>query len=159
MTHESTRRLLSDAIATALDETFAHVHGMYLDKGTSLFETLDTVSAAEASQPVSDRCASIAAQVAHTTYYLNVLHDYMLGKDVKGADWGAAWRTVSVNADEWQAQKDALNKAYLRVRKQIFAVEAWDREELVGGALAIVVHSAYHLGEIRQALCTLKKPA
>lgn len=159
MTHESTRRLLSDAIATALDETFAHVHGMYLDKGTSLFETLETVSAAEASQPVSSRCASIAAQVVHTTYYLDVLHDYMLGKAIQGADWGAAWKTVGVSDDEWQALKDALNKAYLRVRKQIFAIDAWDREELVGGALAIVVHTAYHLGEIRQALCTIKQHA
>ena len=26
----------------------------------------------------------------------------------------------------------------------------------IGGALSIVVHTAYHLGEIRQALCTLK---
>ena len=26
----------------------------------------------------------------------------------------------------------------------------------IGGALAIVVHTAYHLGEIRQALCTVK---
>jgi hypothetical protein len=29
-------------------------------------------------------------------------------------------------------------------------------EETMGGALSIVVHTAYHLGEIRQALCTLK---
>ena len=26
----------------------------------------------------------------------------------------------------------------------------------IGGAIATVVHTAYHLGEIRQALCTLK---
>jgi hypothetical protein len=32
----------------------------------------------------------------------------------------------------------------------------WDSENAIGGALAIVVHTAYHLGEIRQALCTLK---
>jgi len=27
----------------------------------------------------------------------------------------------------------------------------------MGGALSIVIHTAYHLGEIRQALCVLKK--
>jgi hypothetical protein len=32
---------------------------------------------------------------------------------------------------------------------------AWDEDRMVG-ALSIVVHTAYHLGEIRQALCTLK---
>ena len=30
-------------------------------------------------------------------------------------------------------------------------------EDTIGGALSIMVHTAYHLGEIRQALCTLKK--
>ncbi len=29
-------------------------------------------------------------------------------------------------------------------------------KDTVGGSLAIVVHTACHLGEIRQALCTLK---
>ena len=29
-------------------------------------------------------------------------------------------------------------------------------EDTIGGALSLVVHTAYHLGEIRQALCTLK---
>jgi hypothetical protein len=31
----------------------------------------------------------------------------------------------------------------------------WDEDSL-GGAMAVVVHSAYHLGEIRQALCMLQ---
>jgi hypothetical protein len=33
--------------------------------------------------------------------------------------------------------------------------EKWD-DETIGGSMAIIVHTAYHLGEIRQALCTLK---
>ncbi len=32
----------------------------------------------------------------------------------------------------------------------------WGGETAIGGALAIVVHTAYHLGEIRQALCIVK---
>jgi hypothetical protein len=35
-----------------LDETFDNVHGYFLDKGTSMFETLATVSAEEASGAV-----------------------------------------------------------------------------------------------------------
>ncbi len=31
-----------------------------------------------------------------------------------------------------------------------------DGEDAIGGVLAILVHTAYHLGEIRQALCTIK---
>ena len=33
-----------------LDETFERVHGIYLDKGTSLLETLATITAEEASR-------------------------------------------------------------------------------------------------------------
>ena len=55
-----------------LEETFESVHGAYLDPGTSLFETLATISASQASQPMGD-CATIAAHVAHVHYYLGVL--------------------------------------------------------------------------------------
>jgi len=57
----------------ALDETFEQVHGIYLDKGTSLFETLATITAEQASQPVGGRCATLAAQVAHVNLYLGVI--------------------------------------------------------------------------------------
>ena len=50
------------ALYTLLDETFDNVHGAYLDKGTSLFETLADISAAEASIPI--------AVIAHTAYHL-----------------------------------------------------------------------------------------
>ena len=40
-----------------LEETFEHVYGNYLDGGTSLFETLETISAEDASRPVSATCA------------------------------------------------------------------------------------------------------
>lgn len=158
MTHTPTNRLFADAIATALDETFAHVQGMYLDRGTSLFETLAMIDANEASRPVSRSCASIAAQVAHVTYYLNVLHDYMQGKKTENVDWGIAWKTTTVGPEEWETLNAHLKAAHDRVLKQISAIVNWDHEHQVGGAVAIVAHTAYHLGEIRQALCTIKNP-
>ena len=63
----------TNPLHTLLDETFDNVHGAYLDKGTSLFETLATISAAEASAPVGGRCATLAAQVKHMAFYLDVL--------------------------------------------------------------------------------------
>ncbi len=53
-----------------LDETFERHHGIFLDKGTSLFETLRTIDSRQASVPVGATCASLAAQVAHVTLYL-----------------------------------------------------------------------------------------
>ena len=49
----------TSAICTLLDETFDNVQGIYLDKGTSLFETLATISAEEASLPVGGKCATL----------------------------------------------------------------------------------------------------
>lgn len=56
-----------------LDETFDNVHGFFLDKGTSMFETLAAISAEEASIPVGGKCPTLAAQVKHVAFYLDVL--------------------------------------------------------------------------------------
>lgn len=140
-----------------LDETFENHHGIYLDKNTSLFQTLETVSAEEASIPVGGKCASLAAQVAHVTFYLEVLERYIFLGNAGNVDWGKIWRTVEkVTPDEWHGLKGNLKQTYLRINQELHKLEAWDEEEKIGGAMAIVVHTAYHLGEIRQALCTLK---
>jgi hypothetical protein len=85
-------------------ETFEQVHGIFLDKGTSLFETLDTISAGVASRPVSADCATIAAQVEHVRFYLDVLGGHMSGNNPGKVDWGEIWRTVgAVTPEEWEA--------------------------------------------------------
>lgn len=140
-----------------LDETFENHHGIYLDKNTSLFQTLETITAQEASTPVGGKCASLAAQVAHVTFYLEVLERYILTKDAGKIDWGEIWRTVEkVTPGEWEKLKNNLKQTYLRIDKELHDIENWNDEDTIGGAMAIIVHSAYHLGEIRQALCTLK---
>ena len=71
-------------------------------------------------------------------------------------DWDEIWRTTSqVTPQEWEAIKQGLRESYERIRALIHDVAAWPSEREIGGAMALVVHSAYHLGEIRQALCTL----
>jgi hypothetical protein len=61
-----------------------------------------------------------------------------------------------VTPEEWAGLKRQLNQTYTRVLDMLRGMEDWDRENVIGGALAIVAHTAYHLGEIRQALCFLK---
>ena len=129
---------------------------IYLDRGTSLFETLETVSAEEASIPVGGKCASLAAQVAHVTFYIESWERFALQGDNSKRDWGYIWRTVEkVTPEEWEDYKRKLQDAYLRMDKLFHENPTWD-EDTIGGAMSIVVHTAYHLGEIRQALCTLK---
>ena len=140
-----------------MEETFEPKHhGIYLDRGTSLFETLETVSAKEASIPVGGKCASLAAQVAHMTFYIESFERYALQGDNSPRDWGYIWRTVEkVTPEEWDECKRKLREAYLRMDKLFRENPLWN-EDTIGGALSIVVHTGYHLGEIRQALCTLK---
>ena len=140
-----------------LEETFERVQGIYLDRGTSLFETLATISAAEASRPVSASCASIAAQVEHVRFYLEVLERYLRGEAVGTVDWQASWRLTTVTPEEWAALQARLRDAYDSVSAVIRRIETWEGENDIGGALAGVVHTAYHLGEIRSALCTVRR--
>jgi hypothetical protein len=141
-----------------LDETFDNVHGFYLDKGTSLFETLATISAEEASIPVGGKCATLAAQVKHVTFYLDVLEQAVRAQQFERQDWGKIWReTSAVTPEEWESLKSALRQSYDRTKALINDTPAWSSERQIGGAIATIVHTAYHLGEIRQALCSVKQ--
>lgn len=139
-----------------LDETFERVEGIYLDKGTSLFETLATVTADEASRPISRHCASIAAQVNHVRYYLEVLGGYLRRQPPASVDWPASWDVPAVSADQWDDLRQSLHETYQQLRTFLESYDTWDGEEDMSDALAIVVHTAYHLGEIRQGLGVLR---
>lgn len=146
------------ALYTLLDETFENVHGYFLDKGTSMFETLATISAEEASVPVGGRCATLAAQVKHVAFYLDVLEKSVRTQQFEPQDWDKIWReTSAVTPEEWETIKASLRQSYDRIKVLIDGRTEWSNERQIGGAIAIIVHSAYHLGEIRQALCTLKE--
>ena len=146
----------ANSLLQYMGETFEKPIGIYLDQGTSLFETLETVSATEASIPVGGKCASLAAQVAHVTFYIESFERFAIYNDNSPRDWGYIWRTVEkVTPEEWEEYKRKLKEAYQRMDKLFHENELWDEDRMIG-ALSIVVHTAYHLGEIRQALCTLK---
>lgn len=139
-----------------LTETFESVYGIYLDRGTSLFETLDGITAAQASRATSDRCATLAAQVNHVRFYLDVLEGYMLEQPQEEIDWQSSWQITTVTAEEWASLQMGLRESYARVRRIMEGFDSWDNENRLSGAVAIVVHTAHHLGEIRQMLCVLR---
>jgi hypothetical protein len=144
-------------LLAVLEETFERVQGIYLDRGTSLFETLEGVSAATASRPIAAACAPLSAQVAHVTFYLEVLERALLDQEVGSNDWGEIWRTVgAVSEEQWAGLISQLRITYERVKGIIAGEQEWDGEDTIGAALAIVVHTAYHLGEIRQGLGVLR---
>jgi hypothetical protein len=145
------------AIYALLDEVFDNVHGYCLDKGTSLFETLATISAEEASLPVGGKCATLAAQVKHVAFYLDVLERSVRTGENERQDWGKIWReTSAVTSEEWMAIKAQLRESCDRIKQLVAETNDWPSEDHIAGAIAVIVHTAYHLGEIRQALCTIQ---
>ncbi len=147
----------SKDLLTLWEETFTITRGAYLDRGTSLLTTLDQISAEEASIPVGNGCASIAAQVEHVILYLVVVERSLVGRPGEGQpDWGDVWRRVGgVTSAEWDEIRARLRATYERIDKVLRGIENWQDNDAVGDSMAMVVHTAYHLGEIRQALCTV----
>lgn len=146
---------LSQELHELFGETFEQVHGRYLDRGTSLMETLATITAEEASRPVG-ACASLAAQVEHTRFYLDICTRYGRGEQVGKIDWDATWALTGVTAEEWEALKERLRAAYRELLAVLDTPQTWDHPDALGGALNALVHTAFHLGQIRQSLCTIQ---
>lgn len=148
---------VSNMLVQLLEETFNTTQNIYLDKNASLLATLDTISAEEASIPVGGKCASLAAQVEHVVFYIESFERYALQGDDTPPDWGHIWRTIEkVTPEEWEASKTKLRSTYERM-KGLFANNPMWNQDTIGGALTVIIHSAYHLGEIRQAMCVLKQ--
>ncbi|PKN85003.1 MAG: hypothetical protein CVU46_12470 [Chloroflexi bacterium HGW-Chloroflexi-8] len=155
--NEISSQYFTRVLLTLLDETFDGVHGYYLDRGTSLFETLSTITAAQASVPVGGKCATLAAQVKHVSFHLDSVLKWLRDGNQEPFDWGEIWRTVNVvSSVEWQEIQTELRVNYENVKALIQFSSDWNSENKIGDAMAILAHTAYHLGEIRQALCTIQ---
>jgi len=133
-----------------LEEITSHVNNYVLDDGTSLFETLAEISAAEASIPVSKQSANLAAQVNHTRFYIDVLIQQQ-----ENADWDGSWQVGPVNDAEWQSLIARLRDSVGQAKQFMETFDRWD-ERYLGGTIALIAHTAYHLGEIRQGIGVIR---
>lgn len=140
------------SLFTLLKETFEgpppNTASAYLDQGGGLFQTADKLTAGEASRAVRPGAPTVAAHCAHAKFYLDVLHRYMQGSD-EHADWKQSWLVQEVGPEEWESLRSELRASYETVTAALRSVETWG-ERRVGGAMAIVAHTAYHLGAVRQ---------
>ncbi len=149
MSNQISSELLGAQIMGLLQETFEKVNGIYLDGGTSFFETLAPLSAAEASRSLTSTGTTIAGHVEHTRFYIRILEAYMDKNPPKETDWSQSWLVKTVNDHEWNSLRDQLKEDYDRLSEK-FKKTDWNDESRLGGALAIIVHTAYHLGGVRQ---------
>ncbi len=132
-----------------LSETFESPRGIYLDRPKGgLFTTLEGISS-DAASSESGAQRSIAAHVEHLRVYVAALRGYMNGATTP-TDWEASWATNKVNGLEWSALQAALKRDYEALKSDLERVPDGDLRLAEG--MAIVVHSAYHFGAIRQLL-------
>lgn len=139
-----------------LEETFESSKdadgSIYLDRKIGVFETLDKTTAEQASQIINE--TTVAAHTEHLRFYVWVLNESLKG-DIT-VNWADSWRVQTVNEIEWGELKDALREIYQTTRETLQNVETWD-DEKIGEAIAIIAHTAYHFGAIRQILKSAQK--
>jgi len=118
----------------------------YLDQGIGFFPTLEKLSAEDASREFYG--TTIAAQTEHAKFYLDRIVEFINGKK-DPVNWEQSWLIEDVNDAEWDALRAAVQKSYEGVLHCFAEVETWNQDN-IGDAVAIIAHSAYHLGAIRQ---------
>jgi len=121
----------------------------FLNKGTGLFQTVHEVSAAVASAQARPDGSTVAAHTEHIRFYVAVHYKLMLGSR-ENIDWDESWRIKTVNSAVWKDLRQDLRRAYRTVVEYLRSLEKWSDE--TGLALAIIAHTAYHLGAIRQLI-------
>ena len=147
-----------DNISYLLRETFeGSPEGQgsaYLDRGVGVFATIEKISAETASHSIGGNEASIAAHLEHARFYLTALVEFMNGRTEK-IDWNESWSVKTVNETEWNFLKENVQRDYKKTMESFQAIENWN-DDNIGEAMAIVAHTAYHLGAIRQILKAVK---
>lgn len=118
----------------------------YLDRGIGFISTIDNLSAEQVSNKIGE--TTIAAQTEHAKFYLDRLCEFMTGR-TEAVKWEQSWLIETVNETEWNALRDAVRKSYENVLQTFAKIETWNQDN-IGDAVAIIAHTAYHLGAIRQ---------
>ncbi|MEZ5308143.1 MAG: hypothetical protein R2684_13435 [Pyrinomonadaceae bacterium] len=147
---ETAREDLLMEVLMILKETFEGSPpgqgSIYLDRGVSIENTLSRVSFEDASKDRNG--TTIAAHTEHLKFYIDRLVEYMNGR-TEPVHWDQSWLIETVSEDEWSILREGLKDSYLNAIEQV--AEFRDKGEYKAGELtAIVAHTAYHLGAIRQ---------
>ena len=151
----------ADAALILLKETFEGPSGpstYFIDNDpkAGLFGAIDSLSPSEASRAARPGAPSIAGQVHHIAFHLEMSSAWMRG-DHADRDWAQSWSVREVDAKEWDALRRRVRAEYEKLARAI-------REEPVAAGEALpttfgaVAHAAYHLGEIRLRLADQSRP-
>lgn len=118
----------------------------YLDHETGFLNTIEKLSAEQVSKEFNK--TTIAAHTEHAKFYLDRICEFMMGR-TEPVNWEQSWLIETVNEEEWQALRNAVKNSYENVLQTFAKIEIWDQDN-IGDSVAIIAHTAYHLGAIRQ---------
>ncbi len=128
-------------------------------KDAGLLDSLDRLTAEEASAIPASGGASIAAHVDHLRYGLSLANRWSHGENpFATANYAESWQRLVVSQEEWAARRAALRKEAYAWREVLKHPREWNTMELTG-VVASVVHLAYHVGAIRQMNRSIRGPA
>ena len=137
-------------VLVILRETFegspAGQGSAYLDRGIGFFNTIENLSAQQVSNEING--TTIAAHTEHAKFYLDRLCEFMTGR-TEAVNWEQSWLIEDVDEAEWNALRQAVRKSYENALQTFAKIENWNQDN-IGEAVAIIAHTAYHLGTIRQ---------
>lgn len=146
-----------DSVAYLLRETFeGSPEGQpsaYLDRGVGFLDTLDGLSADEASTEFEG--TTIAAQTEHAKFYLDRLCEFISGRTER-VNWDDSWLIETVDDAEWKALRASVRNTYTGTLGCLANIVDWSGLR-IGMAIGLVAHTAYHLGAIRQIAKSVKK--
>jgi hypothetical protein len=125
----------------------------YLDRGVGIFATLETLSAKDVSTEIAGM--TIAAHTEHAKFYLDRICEFINGRTEK-VNWEQSWLIETVNETEWNFLREGMRKSYEGVLRCFAEIETWNQDN-IGEAVAIIAHTAYHLGAMRQITKSLQK--
>jgi hypothetical protein len=124
------------------------VGSVYLDNGIGMISTLEELSAEDVSKEIGE--TTIIAHAEHAKFYLDRLCEFIGGRTEK-VNWEQSWLIETVNEEEWDILRQGMRKSYENVLRCIAEVEVWNQDN-ISDAIAIIAHTAYHLGAIRQII-------
>jgi hypothetical protein len=120
------------------------------DKG--VLETLESISASDASRPLIPNRSSIAGHAGHLRYSLSLLNRWANGENpFVDADWPGSWKDQEVDQTAWEGILRGLREEATSWLAAATEPREWDPISLTG-AMASAVHIGYHLGAIRQLM-------
>ena len=118
-----------------------------------LNNALKGLNASQASRKTQPGGSSIASHANHLVFAFEAFIDWIEKKDNK-RDWAESWSVKDVNEFQWSDLVERLAACQQKLAEAIDNTDL-DDEQSFGGAVAAIVHMAYHLGAIRQKLVAL----